>query len=108
MRSDAYAAVTLRQSCFFSPQEIRDLVGQACLGLALQPLQLWSYALFDKSGAGLRRQYLENGDTHPNFLMRLLAMNIVMTDGDESGIKLLKDFLDNREKIAKQLSSPVP
>jgi hypothetical protein len=104
MRADAYAASLLGKACLKSSQVVRDTVGSACLGLALQALQLWSYLLFDKTESGLRRQYLGDGQTHPNFLMRLLVMDVVMTDGDEHAINLLSDLLAAREALTARLA----
>ncbi|WP_202350263.1 hypothetical protein [Mesorhizobium sp. 113-1-2] len=105
MRADAYAAAVLGKACFGSPQGVRDVVGSACLGLAIQGMQLFFYGLFDKTEEGLKRQYLNDGKAHPNTLMRLLAMNVVMTNGDKSAVRLLSDFVDNREALAARLVS---
>ena len=107
MRADAYAATILRKACFVqTDREVREAVSQACLGLAIQSLQFWFYGIFDKTDTGLRRQYLNDGRTHPNALMRLLAMNVVMSDGGDKPVELLKEFLDKREIFSARFVRP--
>ena len=104
MRADAYAAFMLGRACFVQQkQEVRETVAQACYGLAIINLQLWLYGLFDKTDEGLRRQYLNDGRTHPNTLMRLLVANVIMTNGGEKAVALLTDFMEKREIFAQRI-----
>jgi hypothetical protein len=105
MRADAYAASMLGRACLVQQnQEVRETVAQACYGLATMNLQNWFYGLFDKTDDGLRRQYLNDGRTHPNTVMRLLVANVIMTDGGEKAVALLTDFMEKREIFAKRFS----
>lgn len=107
MRADAYAASVLGRACFVQPlQEVRHAVAQACYGLVIQNMQLWFYGIFDKTDKGLLRQYLRDGGKHPNTLMRLLAANLVMTNGGDNAVNLLADFMDKREIFVQSLARP--
>ncbi|WIM12912.1 MAG: hypothetical protein OJF58_003875 [Enhydrobacter sp.] len=104
MRADAYAASLLGRACFAQvPQRLHAIAAQACYGLTMQAAQLWLYEAFDKTDGGLRRHYLNDGRTHPNVLMRLLAANVVMMDGRGKSAELLTKFLEKREVVAQRL-----
>ncbi len=96
MRADAFAAATLRKACYESTPSTAQAASIGCYAIVLHAPQVFIYSLFDKSPQGKRREYLDLVASHPNSLMRLLAMSVLLTNEAPVFLNLLDDFLSTR------------
>ncbi|MGH8628984.1 MAG: hypothetical protein ACREYC_28265, partial [Gammaproteobacteria bacterium] len=98
VRADAFVATAMRKRCFTGEPVSWD-VSQSCMATAAHGVSVFMQDLFGKSKEGLCRQYLPVSDTHPNYMLRQLAIGVVIYPEHPLSTKLFTDFLDTQDKI---------
>ena len=98
VRADAFVAAVMRKRCFTGQKTSWD-VSQSCMAAAAHGIFVFMQDLFGKSKEGLCRRYLPASATHPSYMLRQLALGVVIYPENPLSTRLLVDFLDTQDKI---------
>lgn len=100
-RADAYAAYMISNYAKSSDKTLSYEDRSVILYIPLQAILVYIYQLFDKSEAGLCRQYFDPTRTHPNLQLRYIAMSLILSEKPKD-FGRLESYLNTRYTISNK------